>query len=224
MTPHDEKPIRRIERIKAGERFVADAPPEAAAAAPQKPKAESATRGVEIAAKTVAVVTALLAALWTYMQIEDRLADRYTQVLDITALPAVTKIEDGKLVLILDINLKNRGKAPIRPSRQGDERGLMLWVTEFEDPTVAEEGTGVVTGVSGGGGGELKRPIWNYNILETYASYQSGEYVIGSGVEWHESIMFPITEGKLYGINVRFYCDRGWSTCDVRYVLARPKG
>jgi hypothetical protein len=144
-----------------------------------------------------------------------------TPVLNEALNASWTEVDDKLAVLQVDVLLKNIGRHPVRAKSDSPkgEQGLEIWVNSYP---IDSQATGRLIDWDRGLSKSQVTPIvTRYNLLEYYPGYDSGNYVLNPGVEYHETAAIPVTRRCLYAVNARFYSVSGWSAAAISYVYVR---
>lgn len=179
---------------------------------------------VEVTSKVVTIIAIIVGGWWTYSNFI-RFKEG-AENLAVTVQATAGKAVNGKAITIIDVSLKNIGKVPVTAGvlvtktirgKKMDFSGCEITVIEYDTDSRKPESTAALIDWDNEEVGS-KTVIDHYNILDGYAAFRNGNYVLNPGVEYHESMAFSAVPGKLYGIRARFFSEQEWSNSDIKYL------
>jgi hypothetical protein len=178
---------------------------------------------------TASIVGAILVAWGTFSGQKSQAEQNEINgsILDLKVSTEATKISDKKSLVLVNIDLANKGNRTIHPyahtDDEGKERtysgeGLMLSVTRHKLP----DGEAPVSN----GGNDEERVVDRYNILEKKYSYWRDApwdkvYRIKPANNYRETEAIVLNRCTLYEFVVRFYAIRNgetWTNTETRFV------
>ena len=182
----------------------------------------------------VGVLGAVFIASITYLNYlaQQNERNRGLSVVDLHFDTSVTDISATQSVVLVNIDLANKGKLPLLPYAHTDDppgeqsysgEGLTLSVTRHEVPAgdapIPEDG---------------KRVVSRYNLLEKKYSYSTDRkwdkvYVVEPNVTNRETEAVILQRGALYEFRVRFYAFRRnddgtkstWTKTETKYLYLK---
>uniref|UniRef100_Q47IQ6 Uncharacterized protein n=1 Tax=Dechloromonas aromatica (strain RCB) TaxID=159087 RepID=Q47IQ6_DECAR len=182
----------------------------------------------------VGVAGALSVATIAYLNYQSQLEenDRAASVLDMRVNTETIPISDSKCIVLVNIDLTNKGRRAINPYAHTDDdggeqqysgEGLTLSVTRHSIPSkdapIAEDAPDDI------------RVVPRYNILEKKYSYRNTRrwdeiYVIKPNTSYRETEAITLQRHALYEIRARFYAFRRakngepevWTNTETKYL------
>jgi hypothetical protein len=193
----------------------------------------------DFASKALGALAILVAAWWTYTNFT--VERTHDPTMEVSVEPAVHPLEADKVLLNVDVFMRNIGKvaiAPRFPEKDGDEDlGLEISIVEIEPlrrdgPAVAQ--ASYVEGAEAekpeaeeepavpwfdwtAGDGAPKPILRKRNLLADNVDFQHRRYQLNPGVRYREPFACVVDSDKLYAIRARFWTDEG-SVADLVYV------
>lgn len=182
----------------------------------------------------IGVIGAITAVSLTYLNYSSEIEEnnRSQSVLDLHANIETSEISDTQSLVLINIDLTNKGKRSISPYAHTDDKngkktysgeGLTLSVTRHSipktDSSIPEEAV------------DDLRIVERYNILEKKYNYGNGRkwdeiYTIKPNTTYRETEAIVLQRHSLYEIRVRFYAYRRdnnntpetWTNTETKYL------
>ena len=208
----------------------------------QRTPLELAHLWADFTSKVLGAIALLVAAWWTYTNFT--VERTHDPTMEVSVEPSIHPLEGKKVLLNVDVFMRNIGKVaivPRFPEKAGDEDlGLEISIVEIEplgrdatgvrqashaEPAPAEAVEAAATDeepavpwfdwTSGDGS---PRPILRKrNLLADNVDFQKRRYQLNPGVRYREPFACVVDRDKLYAIRARFWTDEG-SVADLVYV------
>lgn len=185
----------------------------------------------DFASKVLGALAILVAAWWTYTNFT--VERTHDPTMEVSVEPAVHPLEGDKVLLNVDVFMRNIGKvaiAPRFPEKDDDEDlGLEISIVEIEPlrrdaPAVAQasyadaEAEPTVPWFDWTAGDGAPKPILRKrNLLADNVDFRNRRYQLNPGVRYREPFACVVDRDKLYAIRARFWTDEG-SVADLVYV------
>lgn len=186
---------------------------------------ETAHLWVDLVSKVVGGLAVVVAAWWTYTNFT--VERTHDPTLEVSVEPAIRPLDDTRVLLNVDVFLRNVGKVAVMPryaGPAGNDAGLEISIVELEplrrstDDTAATDGDPDVPWFDWTSGDGAPTPIlFKRNLLTSNEDYRNSRYRLNPGVRYREPFACVVTRGRLYAIRARFWTDDG-SVADLVYV------
>lgn len=196
---------------------------------PAGSRLELAQAWVDLVSKVLGGLAVVVAAWWTYANFTVERTHDPTML--VTVSPAVQPVEEGRVLLNVDVFMQNIGKVAIKPrlpTAEGDrDVGLEISIVEIEpiEPDSAAK-SAAATSADGqelpwfdwtAGGGRPRPLVLKRNLLASNEDFRHGRYQLNPGVRHREPFACIVDRSRLYAIRARFWTDEG-SVSDLVYV------
>ena len=183
----------------------------------------------DFTSKGLGALAILVAAWWTYTNFT--VERTHDPTMEVSVEPSIHPLEGEKVLLNVDVFMRNIGKVaivPRFPKSDGDEDlGLEISIVEIEPlgrdaPGVlqashAEEEPAVPWFDWTAGDGSPRPILRKRNLLADNVDFQKRRYQLNPGVRYREPFACVVDRDKLYAIRARFWTDEG-SVADLVYV------
>lgn len=179
----------------------------------------------DLISKVLGAIALIAAGVWTYSNFTVERTHDPTMQVDIQ--PAVHPLQDGHVLLNVDVFLQNIGRVAIQPRFANDEAhtadlGLEISIVEIEAIPRGESGTPSERDERPWfdwteGAGEPRAVFHKRNLLATNQDFQNRRYQLNPGVKYREPFACLVEKDKLYAVRARFWTDEG-SIADLVYV------
>lgn len=180
----------------------------------------------DLASKVLGGLAILVAAWWTYTNFT--VERTHDPTMEVSVVPAVNPIDDGRVLLNVDVFLRNIGKVAISPrfpAGDGDrDVGLEISIVEIEpfDGVAAGQPTKAAGGAVPwfdwtSGDGNPRSILVKRNLLASNEDFRHGRYQLNPGARHREPFACVVERNRLYAIRARFWTDEG-SVADLVYV------
>lgn len=205
----------------------ADAPPlHTSPMAASSTRLERAHLWAELVSKLLGAIAIVVAAWWTYTNFT--VERTHDPTMEVTVSPAVSPLPQGKVLLNVDVLLRNVGKVAITPrhATEPESRDVGLEISIVEIAPFA----GTVDDAAGApverdvpwfdwndGDGDPRSIVHKRNLLASNEDFRAGRYRLNPGVQYREPFACVVEPNKLYAIRARFWTDEG-SVADFVYV------
>ena len=190
---------------------------------------ETAHLWADFFSKVLGGAAILVAAWWTYTNFT--VERTHDPTMEVTVSPSVHPLSGDRVLLNVDVFMKNIGKVAIRPrfpERDGErDLGLEISIVEIEplgDATPAvrqashvEADPGVPWFDWNSADGNPRPLLLKRNLLATNEDFVNGRYQLNPGVKYREPFACIVERDKLYAIRARFWTDEG-SIADLVYI------
>ena len=196
---------------------------------PVRSRLEVAQVWVDLVSKVLGGLAVIVAAWWTYTNFTVERTHDPTML--VTVSPSVQPVEEGRVLLNVDIFMQNIGKVAIKPrfpAADGDrDVGLEISIVEIEpvEPN-ATASTAAAVSADGqelpwfdwtAGGGSPRPLVLKRNLLASNEDFRHGRYQLNPGARYREPFACIVDRGRLYAIRARFWTNEG-SVSDLVYV------
>lgn len=187
----------------------------------------------DLVSKVLGVVALVVAGWWTYTNFT--VERTHDPTMEVSVVPSVHPLDGSRVLLNVDVFLRNAGKVaivPRFPSAESDrDVGLEISILEIE-PAVQGKfpAGGEVEGPAAAGqdppvpwfdwtsGDGRPRPLLlKRNLLASNEDYRHRRYQLNPGVRSREPFACVVEQNKLYAIRARFWTDQG-SVADLVYI------
>jgi len=189
----------------------------------------------DFTSKVLGAIALLVAAWWTYTNFT--VERTHDPTMEVSVEPRVHPLEGKKVLLNVDVFMRNIGKvaiAPRFPEKEGDEDlGLEISIVEIDplgkdaprtvqaslaEPAAGSEEEPAVPWFDWTSGDGSPKPILRKrNLLADNVDFQRRRYQLNPGVRYREPFACVVDRDKLYAIRARFWTDEG-SVADLVYV------
>lgn len=190
---------------------------------------ETAHLWADFCSKVLGGAAILVAAWWTYTNFT--VERTHDPTMEVTVSPSVHPLGGDRVLLNVDVFMKNIGKVAILPRFPRHERdrdlGLEISIVEIEPlgdakPAVqqashAEADPEVPWFDWNSGDGNPRPLLLKRNLLATNEDFVNGRYQLNPGVKYREPFACIVERDKLYAIRARFWTDEG-SIADLVYI------
>lgn len=173
----------------------------------------------DLVSKVLGGLAIVVAAWWTYTNFT--VERTHDPTMEVSVVPSVHPLRDDRVLLNVDVFMKNVGKVAIVPKfpRTESDRDLGLEISIVEiRPLSPDDGDGQIPWfdwTSGGGG--PKPLLQKRNLLASNEDFRTGRYQLNPGVKYREPFACVVDKDRLYAIRARFWTDEG-SVADLVYV------
>ncbi len=173
----------------------------------------------ELISKLVGAVAIVVAAWWTYTNFT--VERTHDPTLEVTVVPSVAPLPDGRVLLNVDVVLRNVGKVAIAPRFTSDadseDSGLEVSIVEMV-PGAPGDGATVVPWFDWTeGDGDPRFIVQKRNLLATNEDFRNKRYQLNPGVRYREPFACIVRSGRIYAVRARFWTEEG-SVVDLAYI------
>lgn len=183
----------------------------------------------DLVSKVLGVVALMVAAWWTYTNFT--VERTHDPTMEVSVEPAVHPLDGSRVLLNVDVFLRNAGKVAIVPrfpaEAEDQDVGLEISIVEIE-PVVAAIGPARQPAEVGAeatvpwfdwtsGDGRPRAILHKRNLLASNEDYRQRRYQLNPGVRSREPFACVVERDRLYAIRARFWTDEG-SVADLVYV------
>lgn len=180
----------------------------------------------DLVSKVLGAIALVVAAWWTYTNFT--VERTHDPTMELSVEPAVHALDGGRVLLDVDVFLRNAGKVAIVPrfpdADTDQDVGLEISIVELvptldRDPVAA----GGVTEPAvpwfdwTSGDGSPRSILHKRNLLASNDDFRHRRYQLNPGVRVREPFACVVGRDRLYAIRARFWTDRG-SVADLVYV------
>ena len=190
---------------------------------------ETAHLWADFISKVLGGAAILVAAWWTYTNFT--VERTHDPTMEVTVSPSVHPLSGDRVLLNVDVFMKNIGKVAIMPrfpDRDGDrDLGLEISIVEIEPLGDAKPAVHQASHVEAdpevpwfdwnSGDGNPRPLLLKRNLLATNEDFVNGRYQLNPGVKYREPFACIVERNKLYAIRARFWTDEG-SIADLVYI------
>lgn len=188
----------------------------------------------DFTSKVLGAIALVVAAWWTYTNFT--VERTHDPTMEVSVEPSVHPLEGRKVLLNVDVFMRNIGKVaivPRFPKSDGDEDlGLEISIVEIEplgrdapsvlqashaDASQAGEDPAVPWFDWTAGDGSPRPILRKRNLLADNVDFQKRRYQLNPGVRYREPFACVVDRDRLYAIRARFWTDEG-SVADLVYV------
>jgi len=193
-----------------------------------RPRLETAALWADLVSKVLGGLALVVAAWWTYTNFT--VERTHDPTMEVGVSPAVQPLRDDKVLLNVDVFLRNIGKVAIAPRFPTPARdrdvGLEISIVEIEPfsrlPAEAEvppppSAPDVPWFDWTSGDGSPKAILVKRNLLDSNEDFRHRRYQLNPGVKYREPFACIVDRDRLYAIRARFWTDEG-SVADLVYV------
>jgi hypothetical protein len=195
----------------------------------RRSRLETAHLWADFFSKVLGGAAILVAAWWTYTNFT--VERTHDPTMEVTVSPSVHPLAGDRVLLNVDVFMKNIGKVaivPRFPERDGDrDLGLEISIVEIEplgDPKPAVHQASHVEADPevpwfdwNSADGNPRPLLLKRNLLATNEDFVNGRYQLNPGVKYREPFACIVERDKLYAIRARFWTDEG-SIADLVYI------
>jgi hypothetical protein len=195
----------------------------------RRSRLETAHLWADFFSKVLGGAAILVAAWWTYTNFT--VERTHDPTMEVTVSPSVHPLDGDRVLLNVDVFMKNIGKVAIMPrfpDRDGDrDLGLEISIVEIEplgDATPAVHQASHVEADPdvpwfdwNSGDGNPRPLLLKRNLLATNEDFVNSRYQLNPGVKYREPFACIVERDKLYAIRARFWTDEG-SIADLVYI------
>lgn len=182
----------------------------------------------DLFSKVIGGMALVVAAWWTYTNFT--VERTHDPTMEVSVVPSVHPLRDDRMLLNVDVFLRNVGKvaiAPRFPAGDGDrDVGLEISIVEIKPLSAVGEAT--EAGPAGSdpevpwfdwtsGDGDPRPILVKRNLLASNEDFRYGRYQLNPGVRYREPFACIIDRNKLYAIRARFWTEKG-SVADLVYI------
>jgi len=187
----------------------------------------------DLVSKVLGVVALVVAGWWTYTNFT--VERTHDPTMEVSVEPSVHPLDGSRILLNVDVFLRNAGKVAIMPRFSGgeDDRdvGLEISIVEIEPGIQPEPQTQLRTEPPAETGQDPTVPWFDWtsgdgrprplllkrNLLASNEDYRHRRYQLNPGVRSREPFACVVERNRLYAIRARFWTDQG-SVADLVYV------
>jgi len=180
----------------------------------------------DLVSKVIGVLALGVAAWWTYTNFT--VERTHDPTMEVSVEPSVHPLDGSRVLLDVDVFLRNAGKVaivPRFPTREGDrDVGLEISIVEIVPHGPAAEGGSppapdpAVPWFDWTSGDGSPRPILlKRNLLASNDDFRHGRYQLNPGVRVREPFACVVERDRLYAIRARFWTVEG-SVADLVYI------
>lgn len=193
---------------------------------PRRSRLEMAHLWVDLVSKVLGGVAILVAAWWTYTNFT--VERTHDPNLELSIEPRVHPLDDGRVLLAVDVFMRNVGKVAVVPRfADGEDRqsaGLEISIVSMEpsrrsttETAATDDNPDVVWFDWTSGDGAPETILRKRNLLSSNEDYRDRRYQLNPGVRYREPFACIVDRGRLYAIRARFWTDEG-TVADLVYV------
>lgn len=183
----------------------------------------------DLVSKVLGVIALMVAGWWTYTNFT--VERTHDPTMEVTVEPTVHPLDGSRVLLNVDVYLRNAGKVAIVPRFPADaadrDVGLEISIVELE-PVVPVDDRPAAPAAAGAeatvpwfdwtsGDGRPRAILYKRNLLASNEDYRQRRYQLNPGVRSREPFACVVERGRLYAIRARFWTDDG-SVADLVYV------
>jgi hypothetical protein len=183
----------------------------------------------DLVSKVLGVVALMVAAWWTYTNFT--VERTHDPTMEVSVEPAVHPLDGRRVLLNVDVFLRNAGKVAIVPRFPAEaadrDVGLEISIVEIEPVVSAVSPPGPPAEVGAeatvpwfdwtSGDGRPRAILHKRNLLASNEDYRQRRYQLNPGVRSREPFACVVERDRLYAIRARFWTDEG-SVADLVYV------
>jgi len=187
----------------------------------------------DLVSKVLGVVALVVAGWWTYTNFT--VERTHDPTMEVNVEPSVHPLDGSRVLLNVDVFLRNAGKVAIIPRFSGgdDDRdvGLEISIVEIEPgiqpepqarnqaelPARAGQDPAVPWFDWTSGDGRPRPLLLKRNLLASNEDYRHRRYQLNPGVRSREPFACVVERNRLYAIRARFWTDQG-SVADLVYI------
>ena len=179
----------------------------------------------DLVSKVLGVVALVVAGWWTYTNFT--VERTHDPTMEVSVEPSVHPLDGSRVLLNVDVFLRNAGKVAIIPRFSGgdDDRdvGLEISIVEIEPgiqpepqtkdqaelPAEAGQDPAVPWFDWTSGDGRPRPLLLKRNLLASNEDYRHRRYQLNPGVRSREPFACVVERNRLYAIRARFWTDQG---------------
>jgi hypothetical protein len=183
----------------------------------------------DLISKVIGVVALVVAAWWTYANFT--VERTHDPTMEVSVEPSVHVLDDTRVLLDVDVFLRNAGKVAIMPrfpDRETDrDVGLEISIVEIvpggdpardaRQPPAAGSDPAVPWFDWTSGDGSPRPILLKRNLLASNEDFRHRRYQLNPGVRVREPFACVVERNRLYAIRARFWTVEG-SVADLVYV------
>jgi len=183
----------------------------------------------DLVSKVLGVVALMVAGWWTYTNFT--VERTHDPTMEVSVEPAVNPLDGSRVLLTVDVFLRNAGKVAIVPRfpQETADRdvGLEISIVEMEPFVPAGDRTGPPAEAGAeatvpwfdwtDGDGRPRAILHKRNLLASNEDYRQRRYQLNPGVRSREPFACVVERDRLYAIRARFWTDQG-SVADLVYI------
>lgn len=183
----------------------------------------------DLVSKVLGAVALMVAGWWTYTNFT--VERTHDPTMEVSVEPAVHPLDDSRVLLNVDVFLRNAGKVAIVPRfpERAEDRdvGLEISIVEIEPVVPADSPAGLPAEAGAeatvpwfdwtSGDGRPRAILHKRNLLASNEDYRLRRYQLNPGVRSREPFACVVERDRLYAIRARFWTDQG-SVADLVYV------
>jgi hypothetical protein len=195
---------------------------------PRRPRLETAALCADLVSKVLGGIALVVAAWWTYTNFT--VERTHDPTLEVSVTPTVQPLRDDKVLLNVDVFLRNIGKVAIVPRFPTEDHdrdvGLEISIVEIQPFTRLPAEAEVPPPPSApdvpwfdwtSGDGSPKPILVKRNLLDSNEDFRHRRYQLNPGVRYREPFACIVDRDRLYAIRARFWTDEG-SVADLVYI------
>jgi hypothetical protein len=194
----------------------------------RRPRLETAALWADLVSKVLGGLALVVAAWWTYTNFT--VERTHDPTMEVSVTPGVQPLRADKVLLNVDVFLRNIGKVAIVPRfpAEADDRdvGLEISIVEIQPfsrlpaesespPPPSDPNVPWFDWTSGDG--SPKPILVKRNLLESNEDFRNRRYQLNPGVRYREPFACVVDRDRLYAIRARFWTDEG-SVADLVYI------
>ena len=183
----------------------------------------------DLVGKVLSGIALIVAAWWTYTNFT--VERTHDPTMEVNVSPSVHSLRSDKVLLNVDIFLRNIGKVAIKPKfpRGNNDQNLGLEISIVEIEPLSHGSTTVRQPAADAadpsvpwfdwtaGDGNPKPLLRKRNLLASNEDFANGCYQLNPGVRYREPFACIVEKDRLYAIRARFWTNEG-SVADLVYV------
>lgn len=195
----------------------------------RRSRLETAHLWADFFSKVLGGAAILVAAWWTYTNFT--VERTHDPTMEVTVSPSVHPLAGDRVLLNVDVFMRNIGKVAIMPrfpEHDGErDLGLEISIVEIEPLGDAQPAVRQASHVEAdpevpwfdwnSADGNPRPLLLKRNLLATNEDFVNGRYQLNPGVKYREPFACIVERDKLYAIRARFWTDEG-SIADLVYI------
>lgn len=199
---------------------------------PRRSRLEMAHLWVDLVSKVLGGIAILVAAWWTYTNFT--VERTHDPNLELSIEPRVHPLDDSRVLLAVDVFMRNVGKVAVVPrfanGEDQESAGLEISIVSMEPSRRSTTDTTKTTETTSpdappdvlwfdwtSGDGAPETILRKRNLLSSNEDYRDRRYQLNPGVRYREPFACIVERGRLYAIRARFWTDEG-TVADLVYV------
>lgn len=193
---------------------------------PRRSRLEMAHLWVDLVSKVLGGIAILVAAWWTYTNFT--VERTHDPNLELSIEPRVHPLDDSRVLLAVDVFMRNVGKVAVVPRFSDGEdlesAGLEISIVSMEPSRRSTIETAEIDDTPDvlwfdwtSGDGAPETILRKRNLLSSNEDYRDRRYQLNPGVRYREPFACIVERGRLYAIRARFWTDEG-TVADLVYV------